>query len=227
MELYQLSERVFYSEYEEERDRPALGYLKGNRFSIAVDAGHSDDHLNEFYALLKKNDLPLPAFTIIAHWHWDHSFAMHAVNGFSVANRKTNGHLKTFIRERSKENDEAFLNLDPSIAKEYENGKPIIVKEADIVFDGKMEIDAGDLKAILFEAVSPHTDDATFIHVPEEKLLFFGDAISGVFPTWIADRKKTEELCGVIEGLDVEYCIGGHWPIYRKEDLLKELRERE
>ena len=227
MELYQLNERVYYSEYEEERDRPALGYLKGSRFSVAVDAGHSDDHLHEFYELLKKNDLPLPSFTVITHWHWDHSFAMHAISGFSIANRRTNEHLRTFIKERSKENDEAFLHLDPSIAKEYENGKPIIVKEADIVFDGKMEIDAGDLKIVLFEGISPHTDDATFIFVPEEKLLFFGDATSGVFPTWIADEKKSEEICRMIESLDVDFCIGGHWPIYRKEDLLKELRERE
>lgn len=227
MKLYQLNERVFYSEYEEERDRPALGYLKGKHFSIAVDAGHSDDHLNEFYDLLRERNLPLPAFTVITHWHWDHSFAMHAISGFSIANEKTNKHLQRFISERSKENDEAFLNLDPSIAKEYANDKPIIVKEADIVFDGRMEIDAGDLKVVLFEDVSPHTDDATFIYVPDEKLLFFGDAISGVFPTWIADRRKTEGLCEVIEDLDVEYCIGGHWPIYRKEDLLKELRERE
>ena len=227
MELYQLSERVYYSEYEEERDRPALGYLKGENFSIAVDAGHSDDHLNEFYDLLKKHDLPLPAFTVITHWHWDHSFAMHAIDGFSIANERTNEHLKKFMRERSKENDEAFLSLDPSIAKEYADGKPIIVKEADIVYNGKMEIDAGNLKTVLFEAISPHTDDATFVYVPDEKLLFFGDAISGVFPTWIADRKKTEDLCEVIEGLDVDFCIGGHWPIYKKEDLLKELRERE
>ena len=227
MELYQLNERVYYSEYEEERDRPALGYLKGSRFSVAVDAGHSDNHLHEFYELLKKNGLPLPSFTVITHWHWDHSFAMHAISGFSIANRRTNEHLRTFIKERSKENDEAFLHLDPSIAKEYGNGKPIIVKKADIVFDGKMEIDAGDLKIALFEGISPHTDDATFIFVPEEKLLFFGDATSGVFPTWIADEKKSEEICRMIESLDVDFCIGGHWPIYRKEDLLKELRERE
>ena len=49
MELYQLSERVYYSAYEEERDRPAIGYIRGERFSVAIDAGHSEEHLQEFY----------------------------------------------------------------------------------------------------------------------------------------------------------------------------------
>ena len=86
MELYRLTERVWYTSYEEERDRPALGYIKGDKFSVAIDAGHSDAHLNEFYDLLRKENLPLPSLTIITHWHWDHSFAMHCINGISIAN---------------------------------------------------------------------------------------------------------------------------------------------
>ena len=57
MNLYKLSDKIYYSEYEQERDRPALGYIKGDRFSIAVDAGHSDEHVKEFYDLLNKEGL--------------------------------------------------------------------------------------------------------------------------------------------------------------------------
>ena len=120
MELYKYSDRIYYSSYEEERDRPAIGYIRGDRYSIAIDAGHSGDHLKEFYDLLKENNLPLPALTIITHWHWDHSFAMHKISGLSIANKTTNDHLLDFIRQRSPENDQKFLALDPSIAKEYE-----------------------------------------------------------------------------------------------------------
>ena len=59
MELYKYSDRIYYSAYEEERDRPAIGYIRGDKFSVAVDAGHSEDHLNEFYEALKKEGLPL------------------------------------------------------------------------------------------------------------------------------------------------------------------------
>ncbi|MBQ1691954.1 MAG: MBL fold metallo-hydrolase, partial [Erysipelotrichaceae bacterium] len=123
MELYKYSERIYYSSYEEERDRPAIGYIRGDRYSIAIDAGHSGDHLKEFYDLLKENNLPLPALTIITHWHWDHSFAMHKISGLSIANKTTNDHLLDFISKRSEENDQKFLALDPSIAKEYANDK--------------------------------------------------------------------------------------------------------
>ena len=86
MKLHKISERIYYSDYDVERDRPILGYIRGDHFSVAVDAGHSDSHLNELYSLLKQHDLPLPDVTVITHWHWDHSFAMHAVNGLTIAN---------------------------------------------------------------------------------------------------------------------------------------------
>ena len=74
MELKRLTEHIWYMPFEEERDRPNLGYIRGERFSLAVDAGHSAAHVREFYALLNKENLPLPAITVLTHWHWDHTF---------------------------------------------------------------------------------------------------------------------------------------------------------
>ena len=42
MKLQQISEKVWITEYEDERDRPALGYIRGKNWSLAVDAGHSE-----------------------------------------------------------------------------------------------------------------------------------------------------------------------------------------
>ena len=79
--------------FEQDRDRPNLGYVKGKNWSLAIDAGHSAAHTKEFYALLEKENLPLPCLTVLTHWHWDHTFGMHAANGLSIANEKTNRHL--------------------------------------------------------------------------------------------------------------------------------------
>jgi len=223
MELYRLNDRIWYSEYETDRDRPALGYIRGDDFSVAIDAGHSDAHVNEFYDALKEHELPLPSLTVITHWHWDHSFGMHAIHGLSVANRKTNEYLKDFIAKRSEENDRKFLELDPSIALEYKDDRPIIVKEADIIFEDRLHLNAGNTRIELFQAPSSHTSDSTLILLPEEKVLFFGDALSGVFPTWIADPDLQKQFIDTIEALDVEKCIGGHWPVFTKEGLLYEL----
>ena len=225
MELYKYSDRICYSAYEEERDRPAIGYIKGKKYSIAVDAGHSQAHLEEFYEALKENGLPLPAFTVITHWHWDHSFAMHCISGLSIANRKTDAYLKQFIAKRTPESDQEFLKLDPSIAKEYEDGREIIVVPADIVYEKEMILNTGDLTVKVFEAVSPHTDDATLVYVLEEKILFIGDSTSGVFPSWIADPGLLKQLMDRIEETDADHIIGGHWPIDTKEELLERLAE--
>ena len=70
MELKRINERVWVSSFEEERDRPAIGYIRGDKLCLAVDAGHSREHVEEFYALLGKNGLPLPELTVLTHWHW-------------------------------------------------------------------------------------------------------------------------------------------------------------
>ena len=38
MELKKLSEHIWYMPYESERDRPNLGYVKGDNWSLAIDA---------------------------------------------------------------------------------------------------------------------------------------------------------------------------------------------
>ena len=67
MELKRLTEHIWYMPYEEERDRPNLGYVLGKNWSLAIDAGHSAAHVRAFYALLAKENLPLPSLTVLTH----------------------------------------------------------------------------------------------------------------------------------------------------------------
>ena len=226
MELIKAADRIWYLTYEEERDRPCLGYIRGDHWSIAVDAGHSAAHVNEFYAALEKEKLPLPALTVITHWHWDHSFGMHAVNGLTVANAMTNRHLIEFKDRIGREGPQKFLSLDPSIRKEYEGGRPVIIKPADIVFkDDTLNLYPGGVSVHLSTCVSPHTDDTTLVFVPEEEYLFVGDCISGVFPTWERDPEKTRELIDTLRGIRAVRCLGGHWPVFDREELISSLEQ--
>ena len=59
MKLFKFNNYIYYTDYEDLRDRPRLAYIKGGRFSLTIDAGHFDNHLNEFYDLLKKNHLTI------------------------------------------------------------------------------------------------------------------------------------------------------------------------
>ena len=176
MELKKLSEHIWYMPFEEERDRPNLGYVKGEKMSLAIDAGHSEAHLKEFYDLLQKEGLPFPSITVLTHWHWDHTFAMHAVNGITIANEKTNGYLLEYMKKIETNGPDEFLNMYDSIQKEYEGGREVIVVPADIVFEGGMTIDLGGCTVRLILTQAPHTDDSTLVYVCEDKTLFVGDA---------------------------------------------------
>lgn len=211
MKLERLSERVWYYPYEQERDRPNLGYIKGDNWSLAIDAGHSAAHTEEFYKALQGEGLPLPALTVLTHWHWDHTFAMHAVSGLCIANSRTNQYILDIRDRLLKEGPEFFLNMHESIRNEYRDNKEVIVTPADMVFDGELMLDLGSCPVRLFQAESPHTDDSTLIHIIDEKVLFIGDSNGGVFPTGEKNRELCEKLAATISSIDADICLEGHW----------------
>ena len=182
MELKRLSEHIWYMPHEEERDRPNLGYVKGDNFSLAIDAGHSDVHTKEFYSLLEKEKLPLPSITVLTHWHWDHTFGMHKVNGLCIANDKTNKHLLECKNKIEKNGPDEFYAINESIRKEYVNNKKVVVTLADMIYSGEMTLDLGGCKVKIMQVESPHTDDATIVYVEEDKVLFLGDSTCSQFP---------------------------------------------
>ena len=223
--LIHLTDRVWVYPHEEARDRPNLGYVRGDRLCLAVDAGHSDAHIAEFYAALEAAGLPLPDLTILTHWHWDHTFAMHKAHGLTLANGRTDRHLRDFREKIEREGVEAFLGLDGTIRREYAGNRPVVIVPADVVFSGGIDIDLGGCAVRAFEVESPHTDDATFIQIPDEGVLFIGDANSGAFPTWQRDAALANKLAGTIRALDANTVVEGHWVPVTKENIIADLTE--
>lgn len=225
MELRRLTDRIWISPFDDARDRPTLGYIRGDRISLAVDAGHSRAHVEEFYAALEGEGLPLPHMTVFTHWHWDHTFGAHAVHGLTLANARTQAHLKSVLDNWDvRGGEEHFKNLDEHIALEYGEAH-MVVRLADLVMERPLTLDLGGVTARCLFLPSPHTDDPTFVLIPEEGVLFLGDAISGVYPTWVADPNLREEQIQALEGLDFQTAVGGHWEAFSREGLLKALRE--
>ena len=231
MKLNRLSECVWFFPYEEERDRPNLGYVRGDRWSMAVDAGHSEDHVRAFYRALEEENLPLPSLTLLTHWHWDHTFGMHAVHGLCLAGERTNGYLRQAREKLQREGAEAFLSLDERIRAEYRGGRPMVITGADLVFSGEMLLDLGNCPVRVFEAEAPHTDDSALICLPEEKILFLGDAACGALPDWKKDPRLCQSLAKAVLVSRAETVLEGHWtPVSVREtvdDLMAEAQESE
>ena len=207
------------------KDRPNLGYIRGENMAIAVDAGHSSSHVEDFYRALEDEMLPLPDLTVITHWHWDHTFGMHAVHGRTAARPETNVHLKQIMEKMNRERDFAadFLKSDPCIRREYAGGLPLVVVPAqEEITDGSL-IELGGVRAQLLYAESPHTEDALLVYVPDDRVVFIGDAQLGEFPSWRMDYDKLQSLESQILSLDVKTVVDGHWKVYSKADFLAEL----
>lgn len=228
MKLNRLSERIWVYPYEEERDRPNLSYIRGDHFSIAVDAGHSDAHTAEFYRALGEAGLPLPKVTAVTHWHWDHTLGMHAVHGLTAACTRTNEHLKQFRQSLSQPGGrERHLALHESIRREYAGGKPIITAEADIVFSGELLLDAGNCPVRLIGTDAPHTDDSVLVFAESEGVLFIGDAACDTFPDGVKDPMLAGRLADTIRGLNAGICLEGHWAPLSAEETIRDLLEQD
>ena len=224
MNLNRLTERIWVYPYEQRRDRPNLSYIRGDRWSLAVDAGHSADHTREFYKALEEAGLPLPQLTVLTHWHWDHTFGMHAVHGLTLANERTNRHLADFKDRLEKEGAGFFLAMHDSIRREYENGGPVVVTGADLVFRGEMLLDAGNCPVRIFETEAPHTDDSTLVEIPDDRILILGDSTGGVFPDGAMDRTLADKLAETVQKIGPEICLTGHWTPLSREEVVQDLR---
>ena len=224
MKLNRINDRIWVSSFEEDRDRPALGYIRGDKYSLAVDAGHSKEHVEEFYSLLKEAELPLPELTVMTHWHWDHTFGMFAINELSLAEKRTEEHLQKLMMEWDDESEDRLKAMDEHIALEYKDQSMQVVG-ADVVFGDEISLDLGGIKVQCLHTESPHTDDSVLILLPEERVLFFGDCISGEYPEWIVDIERMKLLITKLEELDFDLAIGGHWKKKKKRELVERLKE--
>ena len=220
MELKKISDSVYYLPAEERTDRPVLGYIKGDKYSLAVDAGNSSDHVEKFYRELREFDLRLPDFTVITHWHWDHTFGMHSVSGKTVAGHLTNGKLSEVKKwewtdeamEMRLQSGEDIEICDRCIKLEYPDRNKIKVVRAEIEFTGVISINLGGVHCEIREFNATHSSDSVLIHVPEERAVFIGDADGGDYYQNKGEYDKTrlKEMIKVLEKIDVDIFILGH-----------------
>ncbi|MCY1712682.1 MBL fold metallo-hydrolase [Caproiciproducens galactitolivorans] len=235
--LEKLTDRIYFLPGEKKTDRPYLYYINGDTMSLAIDAGNSKRHVEKFYHELEERGFRKPDYTVITHWHWDHTFGMHAVAGKTIASVLTNQKLrevqnwewtKQKMREREESGEDiAFCNQ--CILCEYENLKDIVVVPAEIEVKEKTAIDLGGIHCVLEPHDSTHSRDSLFLYIPEEKVLVVGDSdCEDYYGDGKYDQERLKNLTAYIEKFDFStYVIGHDVPRSRKEatDFLKSQME--
>lgn len=229
MKLRTLKEHILYTECDSSNDRPVLGYIRGRDFSVMIDAGNSAGHVSEYNSLLLEKELKLPKYCIITHWHWDHTFGMHALNAETIAHFKTNEELNRMsswawndksMKERLISREDIEF-ADEHIRAEYSNLSEIKVVPAALTFDSKMVIDCGGITCVCMHLESAHSDDSVVILIPEEKVIFIGDIYNDNFyQNHYRDLNKNRELHRELSAIDFDIAVVGHSEPVRKIDLL-------
>lgn len=241
-----LTEHCYYRPAEPFTDRPNVGYICGEKSSLLFEAGNSADNATKLKNELKAQNLALPDYVAISHWHWDHSFGLNAWDCVKISGIKTNEKLievskwkwDDFSMDERIKSGEDIVFCTEMIKREYPNRSKICVISADITFENRMSIDLGGITCELIHCGGPHSYDSVICYIPEEKILFLGDSNSKDLygNPWYFDIEHEEnffeniaqipynfvlvkEFLSVLKPLDFKICVSGHAGILSKEDL--------
>ncbi|MDM5329891.1 MBL fold metallo-hydrolase [Neobacillus sp. CF12] len=218
--LKQLTNRVYYMPHYSETDRPALGLICGDSFSVIVDSGNSPAHARDFLELVDKMDKPPVKFVILTHWHWDHIFGMKTMGFITISHEETK---KTLEYLQTLKWDDASLDARVETGEEIEFCRDMIKREMpnrdhlelklpELTITNKMEIDLGGVTCIVEHVGGVHAQDSSIIYVPNEKVMFLGDCIYQDFYSgeWSYDLDELVILLDKIKKYDVDTYITGH-----------------
>lgn len=232
--LIKVSDNIYFMKYRRLGDRPNLYYIKGDKYSICIDAGTSKAQIDKFYKILKENNLEDPKYTIITHWHWDHTFALKYAKGETISSIKTYKKLeevktwkwnKKDRLQRIKDKLEIPF-CDKNIGTEYPGYRGIDVVLPDTYLKKSKTLDLGNLKVELIVRDSTHTRDNIFIYVPSEKVLIVADAdCPDYYNNAIYEKDKLIDMIEFFKSLDYEYHCLGHALPETKEFAINRLEE--
>ena len=230
--LIKTASSSYLLEYRENTDRPNLAYIYKENGSYIIDGGNSKKHIKHFYKQLRKNNLPLPKYSILTHHHWDHSFGLAFTNTYSYALSNTKDELKkhkTLIKENGikyliKEKIITPFSKDHLLLEYKHKLKSIVVPEIDHTIVDKLELD----NLLLFKFPSNHTDDNLAILDKENSILYLGDALCGMIVDYdfIKDITVMKTQYELIKSLDFNTAIESHQTPKTKGEILEKLSNK-
>ena len=203
-----------------ETDRPTLGLISGDSFSLIVDAGNSPAHASDFLNLVEHMDCSPVKFVAITHWHWDHIFGMKTMDLLTISTEETKKKLEYM---KTLKWDDASLDARVETGEEIEFCRDMIKLEIptrdtlelttpDLTFTNKIEIDLGGITCVIEHVGGVHAQDSSIVYIPEEKVMFLGDCIYQDFYSgeWSYDQNELITLFDKIKKYDVNCYVTGH-----------------
>ncbi|WP_157950186.1 MBL fold metallo-hydrolase [Vallitalea okinawensis] len=227
--LKKLTNNVFYMPQSSETDRPALGLICGEKYSLIVDSGTSPNHAKDFLAELGTLKISPIKYLAITHWHWDHIFGIKEMNLITVAHHHTAKRMEMIKEYRwDDESLEQYVREGifteftvECLKKEIPERQLFTIGDLDITFKDSIEIDLGGITCILKHIGGDHTEDSSIIYVPDEKVIFLGDCIYGgkYNGEYGYTKEKLFRMIDEIEEFEADHYIISHEEVYGKKDI--------
>jgi glyoxylase-like metal-dependent hydrolase (beta-lactamase superfamily II) len=230
--MIKISDRIYYLPHSEEVVRPTLGYIRGDKYVLMIDAGNSAKQVNIYLQKLNELNLPHPDYVAVTHWHFDHTYGLSALHIPAIACKETNIHLKEMtswkwddesMSQRVKELKEPKA-CQEYIKAEYTDLNLIKVRTADIVFHKFLSLDLGGITCEMMWVDSSHTNDCVLYFIPEEKFLFVGDAdyCNSKEEGHAYEKEKLQKFITLVESLDFDTVVNGHSAHESKESAMSD-----
>ncbi|MEK3766157.1 MBL fold metallo-hydrolase [Solibacillus sp. FSL K6-4121] len=233
--LNKFSETIYYMPNQDENDRPTLGLVCGDQYSLIIDCGNSTQHAKEFILEIEKLNVPPVKYAVITHAHWDHFLGMNEFDATIIVNSQTNELLKTW--QSYTFNDSSLQTYARTklmsakcieiIQEEIPNRDSFKLNSPQIIFEKTLTLDLGNKICVLEKINSTHSDDATIIYIPDEKVLFLGDCVYGTTTNSLFQYKQPLLLPMIedIQKYNAEAFLLGHESICDLEEMTTFWRE--
>ena len=227
------SERIWYMTPVEETDRPILGAVVGDTHTLMIDAGNSEEHARLFVRELEGHGVKRPSIIALTHWHWDHIFGLSALSDMiSISCEETRTEMLK-LRSYSWDDDALKARVQQgleiefcatAIQKEFGANRSIHITLPTLTFKDELTIDLGGVHAVMKHVGGDHAADSVVVYIPEEKVLFLGDALYANLyaPSWRMTPERTMHLIGQLDAFEAEYYVWSHGGVVPQDQFEKD-----
>lgn len=227
--LNKLSDTIYYLPNQDDKDRPTLGLVCGDQYSLIIDSGNSTQHAHDFLREIEKLNVPPVKYMVITHAHWDHFLGMNEIDATIIVNSQTNELLKKWrnysfdddsLREYVSNNEISSMCME-IIQSEIPNRDRFQLRSPDVIFEDALTIDLGNKICIIERIKGTHSDDSTIIYIPDEKVIFLGDCPYGTTTNSLFHYKQSLLLPMIedIQKFDAEMFLLGHESICDSNEM--------
>lgn len=232
--LFKLTDHVYILPYDENTDRPNIGYIINGNKAIIFDAGCGPKTVNFLRSELEKNNLPLPEEIIVSHFHWDHTFALGYIDGKTYGSEYTDKKLNEIKNMNLNSLDDLIDNdnLMPDFCKEhihieYDNVNQIKLRGIDDIVNDSKIINLNGLEIEIRKIISPHSEGQLLAYIKQDRVLFIGDSFSGLIYgfDFIDEPVKRKQFNDTIAQFDFKYIVNSHFDVQDKKTYYQMVKD--